>query len=296
MIRGSPRFGTVRTSNVAEKQVRAADPQPAQGSDTAKAAGLAGAMIANNVIALGSTVVFARLLSDYGSLAALISYFLILSVAGQAMQVATAREGVLGHLGVGDALIATLRRWTQTMVIFTVVLTVVSILAPRPDRRGGRRQARPVGRRDRHPGRLPVARAVDPPRRAAGRRRLQERRPQPDRRAGDPARHRRRARRGRSRRHRRLPRHAAVVHRDVRLLRGPAAPPRRADDRHEGRARQVRAAIELWTHVTRAWAPIARPDRDRRAAEHRHHRRQAPLHRARTSRAPTRRPRSPPRC
>ena len=58
-------------------------------------------MIANNVIALGSTVVFARLLSDYGSLAALISYFLILSVAGQAMQVATAREGVLGHLGVG---------------------------------------------------------------------------------------------------------------------------------------------------------------------------------------------------
>ena len=29
----------------------------------------------------------------------LISYLLILTVAGQAMQVATAREGVLGHLG-----------------------------------------------------------------------------------------------------------------------------------------------------------------------------------------------------
>ena len=72
-----------------------------RGSDIAKAGGLAGAMIANNVIALGSTVVFARLLSDYGSLAALISYFLILGVAGQALQVATAREGVLGHLGVG---------------------------------------------------------------------------------------------------------------------------------------------------------------------------------------------------
>ena len=65
-----------------------------RGSETAKAAGLAGAMIANNVIALASTVVFARLLSDYGSLAALISYFLILSVVGQALQVATAREGV----------------------------------------------------------------------------------------------------------------------------------------------------------------------------------------------------------
>ena len=53
-------------------------------SETAKAAGLAVAMIANNVVALASTVVFARLLSDYGSLAALISYFLILSVVGQA--------------------------------------------------------------------------------------------------------------------------------------------------------------------------------------------------------------------
>ena len=39
-------------------------------------------MIANNVIALGSMVVFARLLTDYGSLAALVSYFLILGVVG----------------------------------------------------------------------------------------------------------------------------------------------------------------------------------------------------------------------
>ena len=103
-----------------------------RGSDTAKAAGLALAMIVNNVIALGSTVVFARLLSDYGSLAALISYFLILSVVGQAMQVATAREGVLGHLGVGHDLLATLRRWTQTMAIFTVVLTVISVVLRNP--------------------------------------------------------------------------------------------------------------------------------------------------------------------
>ena len=56
-------------------------------------------MIANNVVALGSTFVFARELDDYGSLGALISYLLILAVAGQAMQVATAREGVLGHSG-----------------------------------------------------------------------------------------------------------------------------------------------------------------------------------------------------
>ena len=38
-----------------------------RGSDTAKAAGLAGAMVANNVIALGSVIVFSRELSDYGS-------------------------------------------------------------------------------------------------------------------------------------------------------------------------------------------------------------------------------------
>ncbi|HEY2159868.1 MAG TPA: hypothetical protein VGH24_01050 [Solirubrobacteraceae bacterium] len=101
-------------------------------SDTAKAAGLAVAMIANNLLALVATVVFARELTDYGSLAALISYFLILSVVGQALQVATAREGVLGHLGVGPALLATLRRWAKSLLVFTIGLTVVSILLRQP--------------------------------------------------------------------------------------------------------------------------------------------------------------------
>jgi O-antigen/teichoic acid export membrane protein len=101
-------------------------------SDTAKAAGLAAAMVANSVLALASTIVFARLLSDYGSLAALVSYFLILSVVGQAIQVATAREGVLGHLGVGPALLATLRRWTKSMLIVTLGLTVLSLLLRQP--------------------------------------------------------------------------------------------------------------------------------------------------------------------
>src|ERR1700730_1348780 len=106
------------------------EPQIAKlsGSDTGKAAGLAGAMIVNNVIALGSTVVFARLLDDYGALAALVSYLLILTIAGQAMQVATAREAVLGHLGVGDALLRTITRWTKSMLVVTAVLTVISIL------------------------------------------------------------------------------------------------------------------------------------------------------------------------
>ncbi len=103
-----------------------------RGSDTAKAAGLAGAMIANNVIALGSTFVFARELDDYGSLGALISYLLILAVVGQAMQVATAREGVLGHLGVGEDLLATVKQWTKALMVVTVVLTALSIIFQQP--------------------------------------------------------------------------------------------------------------------------------------------------------------------
>ena len=103
-----------------------------RGSDTAKAVGLAGAMIANNLTALVATVVFAHEHIDYGSLGALISYLLILTVAGQAMQVATAREGVLGHLGVGPSLLATVRGWTRTLALATVVLTVASILLRHP--------------------------------------------------------------------------------------------------------------------------------------------------------------------
>jgi O-antigen/teichoic acid export membrane protein len=103
-----------------------------KGSDTFKAAGLAGAMIANNIVALGSTFVFARLLDDYGSLGALVSYLLILTVAGQAIQVATAREGVLGHLGVGTDLVATIRSWSKSLLIVTGVLTVLSIAFQQP--------------------------------------------------------------------------------------------------------------------------------------------------------------------
>jgi O-antigen/teichoic acid export membrane protein len=103
-----------------------------RGSDTGKAAGLAGAMIANNVLGLVSTVVFAHELTDYGSLGALVSYLLILTVAGQAMQVATAREGVLGHLGRGHGLTATIRSWTGSMAVLTAVLTVGSVLLRQP--------------------------------------------------------------------------------------------------------------------------------------------------------------------
>ena len=101
-------------------------------SDVGRAGGLAAAMIANNVVALGSTVVFARLLDDYGSLAALISFYLILSVVGQALQVATARDAVLGQLGEGPALAATLRSWTRSLLLLTLGVGVVSVLLRAP--------------------------------------------------------------------------------------------------------------------------------------------------------------------
>lgn len=103
-----------------------------RGSETSKVAWLAGAMISNNVIALVASVIFARLLSDYGALAALISYLIILTVAGQALQVATAREGVLGNLGSGEDLLHTLERWWRALAMFTVAATIVSILARDP--------------------------------------------------------------------------------------------------------------------------------------------------------------------
>ena len=82
-------------------------------TDTGRAAGLGVAVIAANVIALVFTVVFARVLgaTDYGSLAALMSAFIILMVPGSALQIAVARE-VSASLAAGDGLAgAGVRRW-----------------------------------------------------------------------------------------------------------------------------------------------------------------------------------------
>ena len=72
-------------------------------SDTGRAAGLASAVIATNVIALLFTIVFARVLGGdgYGSLAALMSAFIILMVPGSALQIAVARE-VSRSVAAGD--------------------------------------------------------------------------------------------------------------------------------------------------------------------------------------------------
>jgi glycosyltransferase involved in cell wall biosynthesis/O-antigen/teichoic acid export membrane protein len=99
-------------------------------SDTGRAAGLAAAVMAANVVALVFTVVFARILgtSGYGTLAALVSTFLILQVPGSALQITVAREVstalALGHEAPG----AGVRRWLGRITMLTVGVTAVAIL------------------------------------------------------------------------------------------------------------------------------------------------------------------------
>ena len=99
-------------------------------SESGKAAGLAAATLGANAIQLVFTVVFTRLLgqSGYGTLAALISAFLILLVAGQAVQIAAAREAALDRLGHPEVLRATLLAWTQRLIVALVAVTAASIL------------------------------------------------------------------------------------------------------------------------------------------------------------------------
>ena len=101
-----------------------------RGSETLKAAGLAAATLASNAIALLFTVLFARLLGagGYGSLAALISTFLILAVPGSAVQVVVAREVATGTLGSGDRLASTIAAWRRSMLVALVVISACSVL------------------------------------------------------------------------------------------------------------------------------------------------------------------------
>ena len=97
-------------------------------SDTGRAAGLASAVIAANVIALIFTIVFARVLgAGYGSLAALISAFIILMVPGSALQIAVARE-VSRAVGAGDPDAgAGVRRWIGRLIFATVLVAAAAI-------------------------------------------------------------------------------------------------------------------------------------------------------------------------
>ena len=103
-------------------------------SETLKAAGLAAATLASNAIALMFTVLFARLLGadGYGSLAALISTFLILAVPGSALQVVVAREVATGTLGTGSRLASTIAAWRRALLVALALVTACSVLLREP--------------------------------------------------------------------------------------------------------------------------------------------------------------------
>ena len=103
--------------------------QSLAGSDTGRAAGLAAAVIASNVIALAFTIVFARVLGagGYGSLAALLSAFIILMVPGSALQVAVARD-VSRDVAAGDPRAgAGVRSWLRRLCLVALGVALLAI-------------------------------------------------------------------------------------------------------------------------------------------------------------------------
>jgi len=94
-------------------------------SDFGRAGGLAAAVIVSNVIALVFTVVFARLLGagGYGSLAALLSAFIILMVPGSALQIAVARE--ISAAGAGGG--AGVRHWISRIALGAVLIAIAAV-------------------------------------------------------------------------------------------------------------------------------------------------------------------------
>jgi O-antigen/teichoic acid export membrane protein len=97
--------------------------------ETGRAAELGVAMIVVNLVALGFTIVFARILGDsgYGDLAVLLSSFIIMMVPGSALQVAAARE-VSHDIAEGNPNAgAGVYRWLVRLVVGTVAVAVVAI-------------------------------------------------------------------------------------------------------------------------------------------------------------------------
>jgi O-antigen/teichoic acid export membrane protein len=87
------------------------------------------AVIAQNVLALVFTIIFARVLgaSGYGSLAVLVSAYIILMVPGSALQIAVARE-VSGERAAGLPNVgAGVRQWLRRLAVATVVVSLVAI-------------------------------------------------------------------------------------------------------------------------------------------------------------------------
>jgi O-antigen/teichoic acid export membrane protein len=103
-------------------------------ADTMRAAGLAAATMASNLVGLLFTLVFTRLLGadGYGSLAALVNLTVILFVPGSALQVAATRAATLARLGTSGELAAAERALTRRLLIGVAAVTVAAVLAREP--------------------------------------------------------------------------------------------------------------------------------------------------------------------
>ena len=126
---GTPRDGRVAVS---ERLSAALPPGMKElgSSDVGRAAGMAVAVMVQNVLALVFTVAFAHILgaSGYGSLGALLAAFLILMVPGTALQVTVARE-VSSALAVGKQPPGpAIRSWMRALTIGALGVIVVSLL------------------------------------------------------------------------------------------------------------------------------------------------------------------------
>jgi glycosyltransferase involved in cell wall biosynthesis/O-antigen/teichoic acid export membrane protein len=128
-----------RNLEVLSEEVRLAPGRPGlrsqlASSDTGRAAGLAGALMANNFIALIFTVVFAHLLgaSGYGSLGALLAAFTILVVPGSALQATVAREVSAAAVTPGANPTAGIRRWLERILLGAGGLAAVALLLREP--------------------------------------------------------------------------------------------------------------------------------------------------------------------
>jgi O-antigen/teichoic acid export membrane protein len=98
-------------------------------SDTGRAAGLGAAVIAANVLALIFTIIFARMLgaSGYGSLAVLLSAFIIMMVPGSALQIAAARE-ISQDLAAGNPNVgAGVHQWLIKLAAGTLIVAAIAI-------------------------------------------------------------------------------------------------------------------------------------------------------------------------
>ena len=88
------------------------------------------AVIAQNVLALVFTIIFARILGadGYGSLAVLVSAYIILMVPGSALQIAVARE-VSGERARGSPSGRGRRRagWLTRLIAATCVVALLAI-------------------------------------------------------------------------------------------------------------------------------------------------------------------------